>query len=522
MVLARWQATIVDGAGNIQPGASIEVRREDTGGALVSLFGDREGATPVGNPFAADEAGFAAFHVPGGAYRITATKGAFSQTWRYVPVGLAAEGDALTTGISWLFDVATADADPGDGELRFNNAVPASVTQLYIDNLNRFGRDVSAWLAFLDDNGTAANRGTLVLQTADGNGLLVATVTGAVVDGGGYRKVSVTPVAASGSFAAGAAINVQFTAGPVAGVDGLPAGLPFTFSNATAMADPGNGVFRLNNAALASVTAAAIDDLSAATGNPDVSAAVLSWDDSTNTANRGTLLIKSVAAPQNYALYRITGLSTDNAGWTQLALTHVASAGGFTNGMLCSIEFAPAGAPGVTSIGKQTIWVPAAAMYKNNPSAGPSTGQFGAGATIVNYLAFDPTTLEDAFFTVAMPKSWDLGPVTAQFYWFHPATTTNFTVVWTCYGQAYGDGDPITGVAYGGGGAGTTDTGGTANTMYVSPEGAPFSIGGSPAAGDLVHFIARRFGNDAADTLAVDALLVGVKVFFTTNAATDA
>jgi hypothetical protein len=522
MVLARWQATIVDGAGNIQPGASIDVRREDTGGALVSLFGDRQGTTPIGNPFAADEAGFAAFHVPGGAYRITATKGAFSQVWRYVAIGLAAESDSLTTGISWFFDPATADADPGDGELRFNNAVPAAVTQLYIDTLSRFGGDVGAWLAFLDDNGMAANRGTLVLQTADGAGLLVATVTGAVVDGGGYRKVNVTPVVASGAFAAGAAINVQFTAGPVAGVDGLPAGLPFTFSSATAMADPGNGVFRLNNAALASVTAAAIDDLSAATGNPDVSAAVLSWDDSTNTANRGTLLIKSVAAPQNYALYRITGLSTDNAGWTQLALTHVASAGSFTNGTPCSIEFAPAGAPGVSSIGKQTIWVPAAAMYKNNPSAGPSTGQFGAGATIVNYLAFDPATLEDAFFTVAMPKSWDLGPVSGQFYWFHPATSTNFTVLWTLYAQAYGDGDPITGVAYGGSGLGTTDIGGAANTLYVSPEGAPFTVGGAPAVGDWVHFVVRRLSDNAADTLAVDALLIGVKIFFTTNAATDA
>ena len=344
MALARWQATILDGAGNIQPGASIEVRREGAGGTLVSLYGDRDGTAPIGNPFEAGADGLAAFHVPGGAYRITATKGGFTQVWRYVAIGLASESDNLTTGISWAFDEGVADADPGDGALRFNNAAPAAVTQLYIDTLSRFGRDVGAWLAFLDDNGTAANRGTLVLQTADGAGLMVATVTGAVADGGGYRKVTVTPVVASGSFAAGAAINVQFTAGPVAGVDGLPAGLPFTFSNATAMADPGNGVFRLNNAALAGVTAAAIDDLSAATGNPDVSAAVLSWDDSTNTANRGTLLIKSVAAPQNYALYRITGLSTDNAGWTQLALTHVASAGSFPNGTLCSIEFAPAGA----------------------------------------------------------------------------------------------------------------------------------------------------------------------------------
>jgi len=395
------------------------------------------------------------------------------------------------------------------------------VTQLYIDTLSRFGRDVGAWLAFLDDNGTAANRGTLVLQTADGTGLLVATVTGTVADGGGYRKVSVTPVVASGSFAAGAAINVQFTAGPVAGVDGLPAGLPFNFSSTTAMADPGNGVFRLNNAALASVTAAAIDDLSAATGNPDVSAAVLSWDDSTNTANRGTLLIKSVASPQNYALYRITGLSTDNAGWTQLALTHVASAGAFANGSLCSIEFAPAGAPGMTSIGKQTIWVPAAAFVTIGTS--PTLNTFQPGGvlgTVYKTLDFDPAIEEVAYFSVQMPKSWNLGPFTFQAIWSHAAAATNFGVTMHLYATASGDGDSL---QLGASPPGAVqDTGGTPNTHYTTPESTAVNVSGSPVVGDAVTFRIGRAALDAFDTLAVDLRLHGIAIFFTTNAATDA
>jgi len=51
------------------------------------------------------------------------------------------------------------------------------------------------------------------------------------------------------------------------------------------MADPGTGGIRFNSATWASVTAIAIDDNSADTGNPDVSATVLSWDDSTNTTD---------------------------------------------------------------------------------------------------------------------------------------------------------------------------------------------------------------------------------------------
>src|SRR5689334_4990818 len=135
MVLARWQATIVDQQGNILPGAQVTVRREASGAPLAVLFSDRAGATPLGNPFAADTEGFAAFHVAGGAYRIDVTSGAFSRTWRYVPIGLAQEVDALTNGFRYQFASATADADPGPGFLRFNNATLGSVSQIYIDLL---------------------------------------------------------------------------------------------------------------------------------------------------------------------------------------------------------------------------------------------------------------------------------------------------------------------------------------------------------------------------------------------------
>lgn len=93
MSLARYQFTVVDDAGNVLPAASVEVRREVAGAPLAILYADREGATPIGNPFAADSDGFAAFHVVGGAYRIIASKGGFSRTWRYVGIGTAQEID---------------------------------------------------------------------------------------------------------------------------------------------------------------------------------------------------------------------------------------------------------------------------------------------------------------------------------------------------------------------------------------------------------------------------------------------
>ena len=63
MALARWQATIVDEAGTVQGTASIEVRKQEAGAPLASLFSDRNGTTPLGNPFTTAAEGFAAFHV---------------------------------------------------------------------------------------------------------------------------------------------------------------------------------------------------------------------------------------------------------------------------------------------------------------------------------------------------------------------------------------------------------------------------------------------------------------------------
>src|SRR5690606_20029945 len=95
MALAAWQATIVDESGNIQSLASVEVLLESSG-ATAALFSDRDGANPIGsNPTTADENGFVRFYAAGGSYRINATLGAFTRTWRHVPIGLLGERDAL-------------------------------------------------------------------------------------------------------------------------------------------------------------------------------------------------------------------------------------------------------------------------------------------------------------------------------------------------------------------------------------------------------------------------------------------
>jgi hypothetical protein len=122
---------------------------------------------------------------------------------------------------------------------------------------------------------------------------------------------------------------------------------PFTFDDATAMADPGAGEFRFNNAAVASVTAIAIDD--STSDAADISAFVATWDDSTNTV-KGHLVIRKRGAPTTFAVFAITGL-TDNAGWAELAVAHVTSNGAWTAADAAYIQYLRAGDKGTDGAG---------------------------------------------------------------------------------------------------------------------------------------------------------------------------
>ena len=103
----------------------------------------------------------------------------------------------------------------------------------------------------------------------------------------------------------------------------------YTFSTTTSMADPGTGILRYNHGTVASVTAIAIDDTTADTGNPDIEAWIASWDDSSSTI-KGQLRLVEPGTPANYAVFNITAL-TNNSGWVQLTVAHVDSNGTFGN-----------------------------------------------------------------------------------------------------------------------------------------------------------------------------------------------
>lgn len=183
--------------------------------------------------------------------------------------------------------------------------------------------------------------------------------------------------------------------------------------------------------------------------------------------------------------------------------------------------------PGWTGIRKQgleTIWIPATAMRAtaSNGCGSLTTTETTAGRPDIVGLPFDASSDEHAQFSVAMPKSWNEGTVTAQFYWTHNGGQTGGLdgVAFAIQGVAVSDDDTLD-VAYGTAIAMSAKDGATAEDLYASAVTSAVTIAGTPAAGDLCYFRVLRDVSDAGDDLDVDAILIGVKLYFTTNAGDD-
>jgi len=171
--------------------------------------------------------------------------------------------------------------------------------------------------------------------------------------------------------------------------------------------------------------------------------------------------------------------------------------------------------------GKETIWVPAAAMLAptTNP-ADSATVETTATRPDLNVFDFDASTQQYTQFSIAMPKQWNLGTVTYQVFW-SPSTTNTGNCIFGLQGVSVSDNDTID-VAYGTA-IEVTDAGiGTVEDQQVTSESSAITIAGSPADDDLTYFQLFRKAADGGDTFTGEARVLGVKVFYTTDAANDA
>ena len=118
--------------------------------------------------------------------------------------------EANGRGLFYRFSDTTTDADPGAGYLRFNQLDLTTATAAYIDVLDANGGTVSGEVDTWDDS-TSLGKGNLwVRSVADPSAFRTYAVTGSVVDGTGYRKLTLTHIGGSGSFAADDELMVAF------------------------------------------------------------------------------------------------------------------------------------------------------------------------------------------------------------------------------------------------------------------------------------------------------------------------
>ena len=179
------------------------------------------------------------------------------------------------------------------------------------------------------------------------------------------------------------------------------------------------------------------------------------------------------------------------------------------------------GTAAVKIAGTETIFIPAQAMFGTTTNGADAQAvETTATRPELKVLDFDAGTAEYAQFSIAMAKSWNLGTVTYQVFW-SPGNTNTGNCIFGLQGLATTEGDTADAVF--GTAIEVTDAGiGTVEDVQMSAVSSAMTLAGSPADDDYCFFQLYRDAADGSDTFTGDARVLGIKLFYTTDAANAA
>ena len=273
--------------------------------------------------------------------------------------------EAATGAMAWkyTFDTSTSMADPGTGDIRFDNATLASVTNIAIDatSADTGNPDVSDLIASIDDGTNSTHEGYIFVRKSGTPGTFMAyNVTGAIVDNTGWLQIPVTHAASAGSLSGSDVLYISFARSGNVGATGSTgptgptgstgptgpgnSGFHYQFDTDTADSDQGAGKIWLNHGTVASATILYIDDDD--NDGTDISAFVATWDDSSATSDKGFIKIQARATPTDYAVFKIGAVGTDGTAYWKFPVVHQVSAGTLSNTEVVDVFFTRSGDSG--------------------------------------------------------------------------------------------------------------------------------------------------------------------------------
>lgn len=165
--------------------------------------------------------------------------------------------------------------------------------------------------------------------------------------------------------------------------------------------------------------------------------------------------------------------------------------------------------------GKEAFYLPAKAWQpaSSNGCGSPIQLEHTAQRPETLGLPFDKDSDEHAILSLMMPRKWNRSTITFQVHWTCQGASTS-TVQWALAGVAVGDGQSLD-VAQGAF-VGLNDAAqNMADALHVTAESGSVTIAGSPADGDLITLDIMR--DVSADSLAEDAYLLGVMIFYSSD-----
>ena len=320
----------------------------------------------------------------------------------------SAEASTGAATFKYTFDNSTSIADPGsNGEWRWNNGTVGSVTSMAIRaaTADTGNPDISPFIVTWDDSTSTVN-GHVLFRKSGTPATFAIFALGAITDNTAWLQIALTHVASNGSWSNADTGYISFIGrngdkGDTGstGAKGDAPGLLMAWETTTTDTDQGAGKVWGNNGTVSSISVLYMDDVEA--GGASINSFVDTWDDSTNTALRGTITITKNSAPENFHIFNQTGVVTSASTYSKCAVTFVQTSGTISDGDAVSVQFVRTGSKGADGSGSMSSFT----MSDGSTTQAVSDGQtqtFAAGEALdVAVTATDTVTYsaEDASVT---------------------------------------------------------------------------------------------------------------------------